>query len=102
MDKKLSPKERMAIQRQAMPEQNAAERARKVGDGGVDADHQVELADDGRRVGEVGELRAEAGQPQAGGRMRGFVLAGAFLQADEADARNAAERCQDRERVTAN
>ncbi len=43
MDKKLSPKERMAIQRQAMPEQDAVERSRNFKEVNLGFDEQLAL-----------------------------------------------------------
>ena len=50
MDKKLSPKERMAIQRQAMPEQNAAERARNFKEVNLGFDEQLALLEADRCI----------------------------------------------------
>ena len=43
MEKKLSPKERMAIQRQAMPEQDAVERSRNFKEVNLGFDEQLAL-----------------------------------------------------------
>ena len=50
MDKKLSPKERMAIQRQAMPEQNATERARNFKEVNLGFDEQLALLEADRCI----------------------------------------------------
>ena len=50
MDKKLSPKERMAIQRQAMPEQNAIERAGNFKEVNLGFDEQLALLEADRCI----------------------------------------------------
>ena len=63
-------------------------------DRGIDADDEVELRDDGRRVGEVLELRSEMDDLGMRGHQRRVVLAQLGMQTDIADARIAKQGCE--------
>ena len=65
-----------------------------MGCGRVDGDEQIELSDDGRGIGKIGDLGTEVKERLARRRAQGVFLARSFLQADEAHARYLPQRCK--------
>ena len=64
-----------------------------MADGGVDRDHQVEIGDQGRRIGEVAEHRP--GVQKIGTKGSQFVGARILLQADDRQAGNSEDKGKD-------